>query len=173
MNLKKYSINVIIIPIGEKINQILSSTSLFYIFIKKKLNSIIKHSIFLTLFNKIFVAVFFFFFMNVLDLLSSEIICSRIFRNIRLYLEAFKVCRKSRTINPIKAIIEIIKNLYNNSHNILSKEHFLKYGNIIYLLYSSLFNILQILKMFYMVFLPLKIVLEEEHLLYSFCFKIL
>ena len=124
MQFKKYSINVIIIPIGEKINQILSSTSLFYIFIKKKLNSIIKHSIFLTLFNKIFVAVFFFFFMNVLDLLSSEIICSRIFRNIRLYLEAFKVCRKSRTINPIKAIIEIIKNLYNNSHNILSKERF-------------------------------------------------
>jgi len=29
--------------------------------------------------------------------------------NLKLYLEAFKICRKSRTINPIKAIIEIIK----------------------------------------------------------------
>ena len=29
--------------------------------------------------------------------------------NLKLYLEAFKMCKKSRTINPIKAIIEIIK----------------------------------------------------------------
>ena len=32
--------------------------------------------------------------------------------NLKLYLAAFKTCRRSRNANPIQAIIEIIKTTY-------------------------------------------------------------
>ena len=32
--------------------------------------------------------------------------------NLKLYLEAFKTCRRSRNANPIQAIIKIIKTIY-------------------------------------------------------------